>query len=143
MRMTAMLVKRNEKVRMMKSCIVFMIMAVMCHKLNAQEPLTAEQSDPVRIGWMAGFPPPQDKVISAMDGSFFSFPALRYSVCHMRQFMPTTEVQAALTDRYKYKVKLDAGIDTITFIPLNGDQPMTRQTQPSRTHCYVMAVPGT
>ena len=29
---------------------------------------------------------------SARDGSFFDFPALRYSVCHMRQYLPTTNV---------------------------------------------------
>jgi CubicO group peptidase (beta-lactamase class C family) len=77
------------------------------------------------MGWMAGFPPPQHKVISATDGSFFSFPALRYSVCHMRRFMPTTEVQAARTDRYTFKVKLDNRIYTVTFVPLNSDRPMT------------------
>lgn len=90
-----------------------------------KEPMTAEQSDPTKLGWMKGFPPPKDKVISAIDGSFFRFPALRYSVCHMRQFMPTTEVKAAQTDQYFFKIKPDKNIDSITFIPWNDTKPMT------------------
>ena len=39
--------------------------------------LTAAESNPIRLKWMAGFPPNDDKIISAADGSFFNFPALR------------------------------------------------------------------
>jgi len=42
---------------------------------NAQTPAppalpTAEQTDPVKLGWMMGSPPPPDKVIRWADGSF-------------------------------------------------------------------------
>ena len=90
-----------------------------------QDILTAKESDAKKMGWMQGFPPSNDKIISAIDGSFFRFPALRYSVCHMREFMPTTEVGAAQNNRYKFKVKPDNGIDAVTFLPRNSDQPMT------------------
>lgn len=93
--------------------------------LNAQESLNAEQSDPTKLGWMNGFPPPKDKIISAVDGSFFRFPALRYSVCHMRQFMPTTVVKAAKTEQYIFKERYDITIDAISFIPLNSSEPMS------------------
>ncbi|BFP42217.1 serine hydrolase [Flavobacteriaceae bacterium GF1] len=96
-----------------------------CIRANTQETLTAEQSNPSKLGWMQGFPPPKEKIISAIDGSFFQFPALRYSVCHMRQFMPTTEVKAAATNRYELKVKPDANIDAVTFLPWNSTEPMT------------------
>jgi len=43
----------------------------------------------------------------------------------MRQFLPTTEVRAAQTSKFKFKVKLDKRIDTITFVPLNSTQRMT------------------
>lgn len=92
--------------------------------LNAQEALNAEQSDPTKLGWMHGFPPPKDKIISALDGSFFRFPALRYSVCHMRQFMPTTIVEAAKTKQYKFKEKYDNAIDSLSFLPLNSSESM-------------------
>ncbi len=90
-----------------------------------QQVLTAEESEPDKMGWMTGFPPPDGKIISAIDGSFFRFPALRYSVCHMRQFMPTTNVSSAHSNQYKFKVKLDEDIDTVSFFPTKSDQRMT------------------
>ncbi|MDN5216627.1 serine hydrolase [Fulvivirgaceae bacterium BMA12] len=109
----------------MKTIIGLVFLMFICVEINAQEALTAEQSDPAKLGWMQGFPPPKDKIISAIDGSFFRFPALRYSVCHMRQFMPTTEVNAATTNRYEFKVTLDRNIDTLTFLPWNSSEPQT------------------
>lgn len=109
----------------MKTIIGLLLFFSLCFNINAQEPMTAEQSDPTKLGWMEGFPPPADKVISAIDGSFFRFPALRYSVCHTRQFLPTTAVNAASTNRYKFKTKIDRNIDTVTFIPWNSTERMT------------------
>lgn len=102
--------------------------------LNAQELMNAEQSDPTKLGWMNGFPPPKDKIISAIDGSFFRFPALRYSVCHMRQFMPTTVVEAAKTKQYKFKDKYDNAIDSLSFFPLNSSESMTWEESLSKNY---------
>ena len=99
-----------------------------------QKILSAEESDPHKMGWMQGFPPPDDKIISAIDGSFFKFPALRYSVCHMRQFMPTTNVSSAHSKQYKFKLKLDEAIDTVSFLPINSDQRMTWETSLSKNY---------
>jgi CubicO group peptidase (beta-lactamase class C family) len=52
----------------------------------------AAASDPLRIGWMQGSPPPADKTILFEDGSFLRFPQSRWSYSHMRQFGPTVEV---------------------------------------------------
>ncbi|MGB5369670.1 MAG: serine hydrolase [Flavobacteriaceae bacterium] len=109
----------------MKVIIGLSLLMLMCVNLNAQQLLTAEESDPNKLGWMQGFPPSKDKIISAIDGSFFRFPALRYSVCHMRQFMPTTEVKAATVKQYRFKLKLDKNIDKVTFKPSNSSEPMT------------------
>ncbi len=51
-----------------------------------------EASDPVTLGWMTGFPPPPDKAITYADGSFRSFPQLRWSWSHVRQIVPTVNV---------------------------------------------------
>lgn len=118
----------------MKSMLKILSLLLMGVPMHAQEHLSAAESDPIRMGWMQGFPPSKDKIISAIDGSFFRFPALRYSVCHMRQFMPTTEVGAARANRYKFKVKLDHGIDSVTFLPWNGDQYMTWETSLSKNY---------
>jgi hypothetical protein len=37
-------------------------------------------SDPRVLGWMTGFPPPQDKAVIFADGSFHKFPQLRWHV---------------------------------------------------------------
>jgi hypothetical protein len=51
---------------------------------NAQSSsyLSAEESDPKKLGWMMGFPPPSDKLIMQPESDFFSFPKLRWTVCH-------------------------------------------------------------
>jgi CubicO group peptidase (beta-lactamase class C family) len=87
--------------------------------------LTAPESEPQQMGWMKGFPPATEKTISAVDGSFFKFPALRYSVCHMRQFMPTVNVPAAQEDRYSFAVELDPVIDELTFVPQGERESMS------------------
>ena len=76
--------------------------------------------------YMQGFPPPVEKRINARDGSFFEFPALRYSVVHMREFMPTTNVprgNSATPTKFEYS--LDDNIDSITFIPTGMKKPVT------------------
>ena len=40
-------------------------------------PLSAQDSDPRVMGWMQGFPPPPDKLITQPDSNYFSFPKLR------------------------------------------------------------------
>jgi hypothetical protein len=69
--------------------------------------LNAYESNPINLKWMNGFPPENDKIISAADGTFFDFPALRYSVNHMREFYPTRNVPASKHSLYHHKVKLD------------------------------------
>ncbi len=97
------------------------ILSVLC----AQSTLDAVASDPVKMGWMQGYPPPSDKVVSAIDGSFFQFPALRYSVCHMREFLPTTVVKASGGKHYYFKERLDEKIDNLVFTPEKSDKTMT------------------
>lgn len=102
-----------------------LLLLMFVHPLNAQNHLSAEESDPEEMRWMQGFPPPKEKTVSAIDGSFFRFPALRYSVCHMRQFMPTVVVKAAQNNRYTFRTRLDQRIDDITFTPTNSSEKMT------------------
>lgn len=59
---------------------------------NPALPANPEASDPVTLGWMTGFPPPSDKAITYADGSFRSFPQLRWSWSHVRQIVPTVNV---------------------------------------------------
>lgn len=92
---------------------------------GAQNFLDAKQSDPNALGWMSGFPPEKEKIISASDGSFFAFPAIRYSVNHMREFYPTREVRATQEKPFKFKTKIDPNIDNIQFTPWDSDEKIT------------------
>ena len=110
---------------MKKIITIITTMVIAMSKLISQTTLTAEESNPNKLGWMQGFPPPKDRIISAADGSFFDFPALRYSVNHMREFFPTRNVPSAKEDYYSFKEKIDNNIDQVAFIPWNDITPMT------------------
>lgn len=100
---------------------------------NAQgAELTAAQSDPKVMGWMQGFPPPPDKRITQPDSEYFSFPKLRWSVCHIRQLLPTLGISRGLGDPIPLKYaddseleRIQREIDALTFQPLDGRPRMT------------------
>lgn len=77
------------------------------------------------MGWMQGFPPPEDKRLNFANGSFFEFPAMRWSVAHMRELMPTVNVSRGLQAPEPLPYRLEQRIDSITFRPLNSNKTMT------------------
>ena len=85
----------------------------------------AAASDPNSLGLMQGFPPPPDKRVMQPDTNFFSFPTLRWTVCHIRELMPTRQVSRGLVAPVPMEYALDDGIDAVTFMPLGGDKPKT------------------
>jgi CubicO group peptidase (beta-lactamase class C family) len=89
------------------------------------EPLSAEASDPVRLGWMQGFPPPAERIIGQPDADYFSFPKMRWTVCHFRELLPTKQVSRGLAAPLSLPYALDEGIDAVTFDPLGSETPMT------------------
>lgn len=113
---------------------VFLIVFFIAMNSSAQDNqekqyLSAGESDPIEMGWMQGFPPPEDKRLKLADGSFFEFPALRYSVAHMRQFMPTVNVSRGIENPpIPFEYELDENIDTLTFVPWDSDEEMTWET---------------
>lgn len=94
---------------------------------NAQSSsyLSAEESDPRRLGWMTGFPPPPEKLIMQPESDFFSFPKLRWTVCHIRELMPTKQVNRGIGPPVPLEYVIDDGIDAVTFMPIGGVKPMT------------------
>lgn len=93
--------------------------------VHGQTNQDAKSTDPNEMGWMKGFPPEKEKRISAAKGDFFNFPALRYSVNHMREFFPTRNVPSAKENYYQFKTKLDSKIDEVTFIPWGEEKSIT------------------
>ena len=55
-------------------------------------PPNAADSDPKKLGWMTGFPPPPEKAITFADASFRKFPELRWAWSNLRQLVPTVNV---------------------------------------------------
>ena len=101
--------------------------------LSAQDsPLSASDSDPRVMGWMQGFPPPENRLIMQPDSNYFSFPKLRWTVCRLREFLPTEEISRGLGAPVPLSylppdqlARHMAAIDALTFMPTNSDQPMT------------------
>ena len=104
-------------------CIALASMNVDAQTTDA--PLSDAESAPEKMGWMQGAPPPPDKRLSAADGSFFDFPAMRYSVMHMREFLPTTEVSRGVDDIERLPYALDPAIAQLTFTPRGTSDEMT------------------
>ena len=89
-------------------------------------PLSADESDPKLMGWMEGFPPPPDKQIGQPDSNYFSFPKLRWTVCHLRELLPTEQVSRGIDAPVRLEYGLDEeAIDALTFEPMGSDVEMT------------------
>jgi hypothetical protein len=85
----------------------------------------AAASDPNTLGQMQGFPPAPDKRVMQPDSNFFSFPKLRWTVCHIRELMPTKQVSRGLGAPVPLEYALDDRINSVSFTPMGGDKPMT------------------
>ena len=110
---------------MEKSSISIISVLLFAGLALAQAALDARNSDPRKIGWMQGFPPAREKLLSAKDGSFFTFPGLRYSVNHMREFYPTRPVAGDVKKHGGFDVRLDRKIDEVRFVPWGESKSIT------------------
>ena len=91
----------------------------------AEQTLDAHESDPRKLQWMRGAPPPTDKLIRYVDGSFYRFPQTRWSFSHWRQFWPTVDVArgvGAVRDLPAYE---RTDLDQVSFTPMGGGTSMT------------------
>ncbi len=94
--------------------------------LAKTEFLDANDSDPKKIGWMQGFPPQPEKLVMQPDSNFFSFPKLRWTVCHFRELLPTEVVSRGIGAPAPLDYALDETmIDSLTFKPLGSRKKMT------------------
>lgn len=87
----------------------------------------ADASDPAKLGWMVGSPPPPDRILRFDDGSYFRFPAMRWSVSNFRQLMPTVNVSRGLAAPTPLPRAMRDDIDDVVFQPLGSSRTMTWQ----------------
>lgn len=85
----------------------------------------ARASDPAKLGWMVGSPPPPDRIVRFEDGSYWRFPALRWTVSNFRQLMPTVNVSRGHGAAVPLPYALRDDIDSLTFTPLGSQGTMT------------------
>ena len=114
---------RNSLVVLVVVLVVFGGLANTLAKTS--NPLSAEESDPNQLGWMTGFPPPSEKLIMQPESDYFSFPKLRWTVCHIRELMPTIQVSRGIGDPIPLQYAIDKNINGVSFTPLGGGKPMT------------------
>lgn len=99
---------------------------------------TAAESDPEALGWMQGFPPPPDKLITFHNGSFRSFPELRWAWSNIRQLVPTVNVwrgagPASVLPRAEHDIGASASVT------MDG-RPMTFERMLEETYADGIAV---
>ncbi len=84
----------------------------------------AAASDPVRLGWMQGFPPPPAVQIRLDDSSLWRFPQLRWSYSHWQELLPAAAVRRAgpVADLPE---ALRDDIDAIRLTPIGASQSMS------------------
>lgn len=82
--------------------------------------LDAKASDPVRMGWMKGFPPPPDKIVQFADGSFMQFPKTRWTFSNYRQLVPNQLIPKGSGPVSALPRALEgmSKIDGVTFEPI-------------------------
>jgi CubicO group peptidase (beta-lactamase class C family) len=85
----------------------------------------AQASDPARLQWMVGAPPPPERTLRFEDGSYFRFPAMRWSVANFRQLMPTINVSRGLGASTALPRRLDPRIDELRVVPNGASQAFT------------------
>ncbi|MFN4221594.1 MAG: serine hydrolase domain-containing protein, partial [Novosphingobium meiothermophilum] len=90
----------------------------------AGELLDGVTSDPVRMGWMQGFPPSADKLLLAARADHMRFPMIRWSYSNMRQFVPSRRVAAAVGAKPLARALRD-DLGQVRFVPLGADAPVT------------------
>lgn len=94
----------------------------------------ADASDPNKLNWMVGSPPPADKVIKFADGSAYKFPQMRWSFSHYRQFVPTSNVSRGLGAPSVLPYATAKGLDAVSFKVMGTDEAMNWSQMEKKTY---------
>ena len=105
-------------------CLIF-VLVLLSSAMAKAESLDAAASDPNSMGWMQGFPPPDDRIIGYPASDYFSFPKLRWTFCHFREIQATKRVGRGLGPVSPFSEALDPAIDDVTFTPIGATEEMT------------------
>jgi CubicO group peptidase (beta-lactamase class C family) len=87
--------------------------------------MNASESDPARLPWMQGAPPPAELRVQLADMSHFQFPRTRWTFANIRQLLPTTQVwrgagPASALPEAPNRAERAAAIDRVIYQPIGG-----------------------
>ena len=82
------------------------------------------ETDPAKMGWMQGNPPPPEKRIQFRDGSFLSFPKTRWSFAHIGELVPIAQISRGPGPIARLPVALRTDLDAVIFTPLGRTDTM-------------------
>jgi CubicO group peptidase (beta-lactamase class C family) len=108
-----------------KAVIAAAALAVATSGAQAQTWANAEESDPAKLGWMQGTPPPANKIIGLEDGGYRTFPKTRWSFSNWRQFVQSVSLRRGATPISVFPRAERTDIDALTFTPLGSDKAMS------------------
>ena len=80
-------------------------------------------SDPARMGWMQGSPPPVEQQVRFEDDKFLEFPQNRWTLSHMRELVPTAAVRRGAkpaSDLGAVNTSTQAVIEALQFKDMQG-----------------------
>lgn len=119
----------TARIYLARACLALALAAatpgIQAASAQPERPLDAAASDPAKLSWMVGAPPPPDRILRFEDGSYFRFPAMRWSVSHFRQLMPTINVSRGLGSPVALPRALREDIDALRFMPLGATVSMS------------------
>lgn len=103
----------------------------------------ARASDPNALEWMTGFPPAPDKVIAQPFTDFWSFPKIRWSVCHLRELLPTRNVSRGLGEASPLPSEVDPALEALAVPAPSGDvRPLPEFLTASYTDGFIVLHQG-
>lgn len=110
---------------MFKSVIGLFLLSASVGAIAQQAPASPADTDPVKMGWMQGSPPPPEKRVLFRDGSHYQFPQIRWSFAHIQELMPTATIKRGQGPVSALPKALRDDLDTVTFMPLGRSEAMT------------------
>jgi CubicO group peptidase (beta-lactamase class C family) len=89
------------------------------------QPLSAAESDPLKMGWMVGSPPPDDKLVRFADMGHYRFPKTRWSFANFRTLVPSSNISRGDGAVAALPRSERDDLDAVLFQPLGGGGDMT------------------
>jgi len=88
------------------------------------KPLDALESDPHRMAWMIGTPPPREKLVRFDDGSMLRFPQNRWANSNYRNLVPTKVISRGHGPVAPLARAERTDLDALLFKPIGSRTPM-------------------